>query len=188
MSETSTGAPANVDSNGHSTKRATPVGGQMPLKGLAKGMWVTLRELFRRNQTVQYPHVKEEPHPRARGVIGLLEENCTVCMLCARECPDWCIYIEGHKEKRPPRRAGAKPRTRQVLDRFDIDYSLCMYCGICVDVCPFDALHWSPEYDYTEFGIAEMLHDKKRLGHWENTRRDQPAYEKGSKMKVKVKK
>ena len=31
-------------------------------------------------------------------MIGLLEENCTVCMLCARECPDWCIYIESHKE------------------------------------------------------------------------------------------
>ena len=41
------------------------------------------------------------PPPRARGVIALKEENCTVCMLCARECPDWCIYIEGHKEQRP---------------------------------------------------------------------------------------
>ena len=36
----------------------------------------------------------DELPPRSRGVIGLLEENCTVCMLCARECPDWCIYIE----------------------------------------------------------------------------------------------
>ena len=36
--------------------------------------------------------------PRSRGVIALLEENCTVCMLCARECPDWCIYIDSHKE------------------------------------------------------------------------------------------
>jgi NADH-quinone oxidoreductase subunit I len=32
-------------------------------------------------------------------------------MLCARQCPDWCIYIEGHKEKRPPRRAGGRERT-----------------------------------------------------------------------------
>ena len=43
--------------------------------------------------TVQYPHEKEAPAPRARGVIALHEENCTACMLCARECPDWCIYI-----------------------------------------------------------------------------------------------
>jgi len=31
-----------------------------------------------------------------------------------------------------------------VLDRFAIDWSLCMYCGICVEVCPFDALFWAP--------------------------------------------
>ena len=71
-------------------------------------------------------------------------------MLCARHCPDWCIYIEGHKEKRPPRREGGRERTVSVLDRFDIDYALCMYCGICVEVCPFDALFWSPEYEYSE--------------------------------------
>jgi Pyruvate/2-oxoacid:ferredoxin oxidoreductase delta subunit len=73
-----------------------------------------------------------------------------VCMLCARSCPDWCIYIEGHKEKAPPRRPGGKERTVSALDRFDIDYSLCMYCGICVEVCPFEALFWSPEYEYSE--------------------------------------
>ena len=61
-------------------------------------------------------------------------------MLCSRSCPDWCIYIEGHKEKRPPRREGGRDRTVSILDRFDIDYALCMYCGICVEVCPFDAL------------------------------------------------
>ena len=65
-------------------------------------------------------------------------------MLCARSCPDWCIYIEAHKQLAPPRRAGGKPRQVNHLDRFDIDYALCMYCGICVEVCPFDALFWSP--------------------------------------------
>jgi NADH-quinone oxidoreductase subunit I len=99
---------------------------------------------------------------RSRGVIGLLEENCTVCMLCARECPDWCIYIDGHKEEvRVP--GAARPRQRNVLDRFDIDFSLCMYCGICVDVCPFDALFWSPEYAYAGGDIRDLLHDRERL-------------------------
>ena len=35
---------------------------------------------------------------RSRGTIALVEENCTVCMLCARECPDWCLYVEGHTD------------------------------------------------------------------------------------------
>ena len=95
--------------------------------GIVKGLGVTggtmLRTIFpdpkkpipnpvKGADTVQYPHEKEAPPTRARGVIALHEENCTACMLCARECPDWCIYIEGHKEKAPPRRAGGKPRQK----------------------------------------------------------------------------
>ena len=116
--------------------------------GLIKGLGVTFKELTKTvlhgAETVQYPHEKEAPPTRARGVIALHEDNCTACMLCVRECPDWCIYIEGHKELAPPRRAGGAPRKVNKLDRFDIDYALCMYCGICVEVCPFDALAWVP--------------------------------------------
>ena len=100
---------------------------------------------------------------RSRGVIALLEENCTSCMLCARECPDWCIYIDSHTEPVATSEPEARPRTRHVLDGFAIDFSLCMYCSICIDVCPFDALFWSAEYDYPETDIRDLLHDKDRL-------------------------
>jgi NADH-quinone oxidoreductase subunit I len=155
------------------------------LPGLIKGLGVTFKTMLEPNVTVQYPHVKETPTARARGVIALKEENCTVCMLCARQCPDWCIYIEGHKTKAPPRREGGKPRTVQLLDRFDIDFSLCMYCGICVEVCPFDALFWSPEFEYSEPKIGELLHDKSKLGEWFETVPDYENYEAGSQAKVK---
>ena len=125
------------------------------IKGMFTGLGVTFKTMMKPTVTVQYPHEREDPPTRARGVIALKEENCTVCMLCARQCPDWCIYIEGHKEQRPPRREGGRPRSVSVLDRFDIDYALCMYCGICVEVCPFDALFWSPEFEYSESRIAE---------------------------------
>jgi NADH-quinone oxidoreductase subunit I len=155
------------------------------LPGMIKGLSVPFKEMLKPAVTVQYPHEREEPAPRARGVIALKEENCTVCMLCARSCPVWCIYIEGHKYKAPPRREGGAPRTKQALDRFDIDYSLCMYCGICVEVCPFDALFWSPEYEYSEPRIAELLHDKTRLGEWMTTVPEQPGYEAGATVKGK---
>jgi NADH-quinone oxidoreductase subunit I len=147
------------------------------LPGLVKGLGVTFKTMLKPAVTVQYPYEKEEPAPRARGVIALKEDNCTVCMLCARSCPDWCIYIEGHKEKAPP-------RTVSALDRFDIDYSLCMYCGICVEVCPFEALFWSPEYEYSEPRLADLLHDKERLGEWMETVPDFEPYEAGSTAKV----
>ena len=137
----------------------------VPGAGLAKGLAVTLKTMSRRSVTQQYPDVKPELPPRSRGVIALLEENCTVCMLCARECPDWCIYIDSHKETIPAP-PGGRERQRNVLDRFDIDFSLCMYCGICVEVCPFDALHWSPEFEYAELDIRELTHEKDRLREW----------------------
>jgi len=98
-----------------------------------------------------------------------MDENCTVCMLCARECPDWCIYIDSHKETVPAATEGGRARTRNVLDRFAIDFSLCMYCGICVDVCPFDALWWSPEFEYAEYEIDGLLHEMGRLREWADT-------------------
>jgi NADH-quinone oxidoreductase subunit I len=140
--------------------------GDMARLGLAHGLATTFRRLTRRAVTAQYPDAAPQLPPRSRGVIALTEENCTVCMLCARECPDWCIYIDSHKEELPPAIEGGRARTRNVLDRFAIDFSLCMYCGICIEVCPFDALHWSPEFEYAELDIRDLVHERDRLREW----------------------
>jgi NADH-quinone oxidoreductase subunit I len=137
--------------------------------GLVKGLATTAKALVRPTHTVEYPDVRPELPPRSRGVIALVEENCTVCMLCARECPDWCIYIDSHKETVPAPPTGGRERQRNVLDRFAIDYSLCMYCGICIEVCPFDALFWSPSFEYAELDIRDLLHERERLGQWAAT-------------------
>jgi NADH-quinone oxidoreductase subunit I len=136
--------------------------------GLIKGLGVTLRTMTRPAATRQYPHVKPNLPARSRGVIALIEENCTVCMLCSRECPDWCIYIDSHKEQVAPKEGG-RARTRNILDRFAIDFALCMYCGICVEVCPFDALHWSPEFEYAEHRIENLTHEMDTLRKWAYT-------------------
>ena len=158
---------------------------------------------------------------RSRGVIGLLEENCTVCMLCARECPDWCIYIDSHKEPVPSvpepsvpdpsvpepsaqepgvpevaahqaraRQAGTQPaggpagrgrqRVRNVLDRFAIDFSLCMYCGICIEVCPYDALFWAPDFSYAEPDLHGLTHERGRLRDWMQSVPPPPAHDPGA--------
>ena len=142
---------------------------------------------------------------RSRGVIGLLEENCTVCMLCARECPDWCIYIDSHKEPVPsaPELGGAeagpggpaagreapaaggpagrgRQRVRNALDRFAIDFSLCMYCGICIEVCPYDALFWAPEFSYAEPDLRDLTHERGRLRTWMDAVPPPPAHDPGA--------
>jgi NADH-quinone oxidoreductase subunit I len=150
--------------------------------------------------------VSAELPPRSRGVIGLLEENCTVCMLCARECPDWCIYIDSHKEPVPsaPEAGGAevsraeagpagrgapaaggpagrgRQRVRNALDRFAIDFSLCMYCGICIEVCPYDALFWAPEFSYAEPDLRDLTHERERLRSWMDAVPPPPAHDPGA--------
>ena len=144
--------------------------------GLLQGLRVTLGNLLRRSVTAHYPDAQPDLPPRSRGVIALQEENCTSCMLCARECPDWCIYIDSHKEEvKVP--GAARARQRNVLDRFAIDFSLCMYCSICIDVCPFDALFWTPEFEYAEYDIRDLLHEKGRLGEWMATVPPPPAHD-----------
>jgi len=158
----------------------------LPQIGLLKGLALTLKTMLKPATTAQYPHVKPDLPPRSRGVIALMEENCTVCMLCARECPDWCIYIDSHKEVVPPKDEGARARTRNVLDRFAIDFALCMYCGICIEVCPFDALFWSPEFEYSTYSIRELTHEKEQLRAWMDTVPAPPELEVGAELPKEI--
>ena len=140
--------------------------GAIGIPGILKGLATTARTMAKPTHTAEYPHAQPHLPPRSRGVIALLEENCTSCMLCARECPDWCIYIDSHKETIPATTPGGRERQRNVLDRFAIDFSLCMYCGICIEVCPFDALFWTPEFEYAEGDILGLTHERDRLRDW----------------------
>jgi NADH-quinone oxidoreductase subunit I len=156
--------------------------------GLLKGLGVTLKHALRPSITQQYPQEKPDLPPRTRGVIALKEANCTVCYKCSRECPDWCIYIDAHKETHAPASGGTGQltvrlaRSMKVLDRFAIDYALCMYCGICVEVCPFDALFWSPEFEYSEYDIVELTHEKEKLEEWTYTVLPPPMIEDGAEV------
>jgi NADH-quinone oxidoreductase subunit I len=83
-------------------------------------------------------------------------------MICVRECPDWCITLESHTvEVTEP--GARRPRSVAVLDSFVIDWGLCMYCGICVEVCPFDALAWVPDHDYPGTSSADLVHGIEQL-------------------------
>lgn len=62
-----------------------------------------------------------------------------------------------------------------MLDRFAIDFALCMYCGICIEVCPFDALFWSPEFEYAETDIRDLTHERDKLREWMWTVPEPPA-------------
>jgi len=94
--------------------------------------------------------------------IALIEDRCTSCMICARECPTWCITLTSHLEQSVPA-PGARPRTHNVLDTFAIDWALCMYCGVCIEQCPTDALEWSGSRVPSADRLVDLVHDRTLL-------------------------
>jgi NADH-quinone oxidoreductase subunit I len=82
------------------------------------------------------------------------------CQICEKECPPQCIYIEKSRDKKPD--YTGKPQLYPAV--FDIDYSVCMSCQICVEVCPFDAIKMDAEYELsTTDRFDGLLLHKDRL-------------------------
>ena len=94
--------------------------------------------------------------------IKLVYSNCTSCMICARECPTWCITLTSHLEQTVPA-PGARPRTHNVLDTFSIDWALCMYCGVCIEQCPTDALEWGGARVPSADRLVDLVHGRSLL-------------------------
>ena len=121
--------------------------------GMLKGMMVTIKHLFRPPFTVQYPEeVRPIPH-RARTNLLWFEERCTGCSTCAQACPDGCILVATS--------AGADGT--RIIDRYEIDFRICMYCGLCVEACPYEAIQSGGTFKDAVYAFDDMYKDKHAL-------------------------
>ena len=122
---------------------------------LLVGMSVPWRYIFKKRVTVLYP--KEEiATPRFKGPIAFtvdeLDGNhaCIACNACIKACPSRCMAL----------RVDKNAQGQRVLGDFKVDYTLCSLCGICIEVCPTDALmHDSPDYDRVAVSRGAMIND-----------------------------
>ena len=46
---------------------------------------------------------------------------------------------------------------------FEIDMIRCIYCGMCEEVCPEQAIYLRKDYAITGHNREEMVHDKEKL-------------------------
>ena len=128
------------------------------LTELVSGMALTLRYMFRKKITINYPFEKGPLSPRFRGEHALRryangEERCIACKLCEAICPAQAITIEAE-----PRPDGSRRTTR-----YDLDMLKCIYCGLCEEACPVDAIVEGPNYEYSTENPEELMYDKERL-------------------------
>ena len=98
-------------------------------------------------------------HPRFRGEeFTWYEERCTGCASCAKYCPLGIIRIVTD-----PSGAFLREGDKYAIDVFDIDIGRCMFCGLCVEACPYDALHMGSGFEEGRYTRRELVIDVDRL-------------------------
>ena len=76
------------------------------------------------------------------------EPFCTSCMVCIRQCPTQCM---SSTMKDNPLHEEGKSSRRKIVDNFEINLNRCILCGICVEVCNFDAIVMTHEHEMSTF-------------------------------------
>lgn len=89
---------------------------------------MTLKGLFTKPETIQYP-VQTKPAPKGlKGHIVNDVSTCILCSICQKRCPTGAIEVN-------------KANRVWSINRFR-----CVQCGSCVRECPKQSLTMDPAY------------------------------------------
>ena len=121
---------------------------------LLSGMSVTIKELFTKKVTEQYPENRAtlKVAERFRGELVMPhdennEHACTACGICQMNCPNGTIKVISKMVEATEE--GAKPK--KALDKYYYDLGKCTFCNLCVITCPSDAIKFQNTFENSVF-------------------------------------
>ncbi|MDX1449730.1 MAG: NADH-quinone oxidoreductase subunit NuoI [Acidimicrobiia bacterium] len=128
------------------------------------GFGVTLRQMFRKPVTAEYPKTKRDKPQRFHGRHILNRypdgmEKCIGCELCAGVCPARCIYVRGADN--PPDEP-VSPGERYGFV-YDINMLRCIFCGLCVEACPTEAITMTHLFEFSVTSREDSIFTKDDL-------------------------
>lgn len=99
------------------------------------------KKYFSSSVTVEYPFVKRQISQQSRSSFAMELNLCTGCMDCENVCPTQAIGLSFYAN------SDETFSEKQSLDiqQLVVDYSKCVYCGLCVDICEPKALTYKRE-------------------------------------------
>ena len=123
--------------------------------GIAKGLSVTIKHLFRHPTVSQYPEQRLNTSRRIRGnELVWSRERCTGCGTCAKTCPQGAIEIVTSNNT---------IENKYEVEKYQVDTGYCIQCGLCVEACPYDALYMGYSFECARYQRNELVQDKETM-------------------------
>ena len=113
-----------------------------------QGMGITIKHIYRKPVTLQYPDERQVMPERFRGFVHNDMNVCDSCQLCAKACPVDCIYIESE----------GKAKERMMI-RYAIDYNKCIWCSLCTENCHTGSITMSHDYDHSVYDRRSLVYE-----------------------------
>ena len=140
---------------------------RMYLIAIVKGLWITIKHLFRKKATIQYPEQVRERSAVYRGQHMLKRdeqgrENCTACGLCALSCPAEAITMKAAERKPSEKHLYREEKYAEI---YEINMLRCIFCGLCEESCPKDAIYMtiSKELVPANYNREDFIFGKDKL-------------------------